>query len=127
MSYAPGHQCTYPGCRKVLVMDGNMKNRRDVCMARDAGYIEYSGLPGAIKTGSLHTPRACIQEVSESDEEAPDKLLATKGDQIVESILEKKGTRKTTYYKVHLGHITTVVGHLEKQRVWVMAYYLQAF
>jgi len=107
-----GHQCTYPGCKKVLVVDGNMKNRRDVCMARDAGYIEYDGLPGAIKTGcmntpqkgsrhcSLHTGRACIQQASQSDDEAIVKLSAVKGDQIVESILEKKETRTTTYYKV---------------------------
>jgi hypothetical protein len=96
-------------------MDGNMKNRRDVCMARDAGYIEYDGLSGAIKTGcmntpqqksrhcSLHAPRACIQRASESDDEACEKLSAVTGDQIVESILEKKETRTTTYYKVCVG------------------------
>ena len=44
-----GHQCTYPGCKRVLVLDGNMKNRRDVCMARDAGYTKYEGLPGALQ------------------------------------------------------------------------------
>lgn len=40
----------------MLVLDGNMKNRRDVCMARDAGYIEYRGLPGCIKTGCMNSP-----------------------------------------------------------------------
>ena len=28
------------------MVDGNMKNRRDVCRAKDAGYIEFLGLPG---------------------------------------------------------------------------------
>ena len=34
-----------------------MKNRRPVCNARDAGYIEYPGLPGKIKTGCMKTPK----------------------------------------------------------------------
>lgn len=46
----------YPGCKKALVMDGNMNNRRDVCTAHDAGCTEYRGLPGAIKTGCMNTP-----------------------------------------------------------------------
>lgn len=40
----------------MLVLDGNMKNRRHVCNARDAGYIEYPGLPGKVKTGCMLTP-----------------------------------------------------------------------
>ena len=27
------HTCKFPGCSNVLVLDGNMKNRRDVCLA----------------------------------------------------------------------------------------------
>ena len=50
------HQCYYPGCRSVLVMDGNMKNRRDVCYAKDAGFIQFDGLSGLIKTGCSATP-----------------------------------------------------------------------
>lgn len=46
----------HAGCGTVLVLDGNMKNRRHVCNARDAGYIEYQGLPGKIKTGCMLTP-----------------------------------------------------------------------
>ena len=34
-----------------------MKNRRRVCNARDAGYIEYPGLPGRVKTGCMMTPQ----------------------------------------------------------------------
>ena len=55
-----------------------MKNRRDVCYARDAGFIQFDGLPGLIKTGctatpaykshycSEHTNRVCELEVRES-------------------------------------------------------------
>jgi len=33
-----------------------MKNRRDVCAASEAGFIEFEGLPGAIKTGCPLSP-----------------------------------------------------------------------
>lgn len=48
-----------------------MKNRRDVCAATEAGYIQYEDLMGAIKTGCqlsplqnskfcyYHAPRTC--------------------------------------------------------------------
>lgn len=95
----------------MLVLDGNMKNRRDVCMARDAGYIEYRGLPGCIKTGCMNSPeqesrycklhqvRVCKSLTDyELDDTAPS--LTHGHDGIVESIIEKKTTRKANYYKV---------------------------
>ena len=107
------HSCKYPGCKHVFVLYGNMKNRRDVCMARDAGYTAYEGLPGVLKTGCMNTPdfkarhctlhrvRACIPYTpSDSDEAAPEKNES--GDKIVEMILEKIITRKAIYYKVIL-------------------------
>ena len=36
------------------MFDGNMKNRRDVSMAKDAGYIQYPKLQGHIKSGCTH-------------------------------------------------------------------------
>ena len=95
-----GHRCSVSGCGTVLVVDGNMKNHRSVCAASDAGYIEYDGLPGRVKTGctntpeqknrfcSLHKPRAltCSHDSSNT---------------IIESILEKKTTRSVTHYKVY--------------------------
>ena len=96
----------------MLVLDGNMKNRRDVCLARDAGYVEYEGLPGRIKTGCMNTPekssrhcvshavRACIQSTQQSDDEEAPEIQPVKNDRIVELVLEKKVTRKCTYYKV---------------------------
>ena len=40
----------------MLVLDGNMKNNREVCYAIDAGYTEFSNLPGRIRTGCPNTP-----------------------------------------------------------------------
>jgi hypothetical protein len=51
-----GHTCHKPGCGKALVIDGNMKNHRDVCCATNAGYSEYTGLPGRVRTGCPNTP-----------------------------------------------------------------------
>ena len=48
MSYDTAHQCHVKGCHSVLVLDGNMKNRRDVCKARHAGYVNYEGLQGSL-------------------------------------------------------------------------------
>ena len=50
-----GHRCAKPGCGQVFVLDGNMKNNREVCYAVDAGYAEFRGLPGKIKTGCINT------------------------------------------------------------------------
>lgn len=33
-----------------------MKNHRAVCAATEAGYIEYAGLPGNVKSGCTNTP-----------------------------------------------------------------------
>ena len=40
----------------MLVIDGNMKIHRNVCGAKDAGFIKYDGLPGRVKTGCMNTP-----------------------------------------------------------------------
>ena len=51
-----GHRCTEKGCGEILVLDGNQKNCRPICAATEAGYMEYTGLPGSVKTGCLETP-----------------------------------------------------------------------
>ena len=95
----------------MLVLDGNMKNRRDVCMARDAGYTVYENLPGAVKTGCMNSPepnsrhcklhriRACNPSKDFIEDEAAPEV-AESNDRVVEMILEKKITRKAVYYKV---------------------------
>ena len=59
-----GHRCDIRGCGEVLVLDGNMKNSREVCFATDAGHTEFSGLVGMIRTGCPNTPayksRYCV-------------------------------------------------------------------
>lgn len=104
-----------------------MKNRRDVCYAKDAGYIEFNDLPGSIKSGCQATPayksRYCENHVNFAcdsqqltGQEAEDgkgldapigpvlrsaqKQQKQPGESIVKSILAKKCTRQRTYYKV---------------------------
>lgn len=97
-----GHLCTYPGCREVLIIDGNMKNRRDICAAKDAGWIQYPELPGCVKTGCISSPAFksafCAKHkirAVEADTADPDKM-------VVDSLLAKKETRNGNYYQVSL-------------------------
>ena len=50
------HRCDKAGCGSVIVLDGNMKNHRGVCLATHAGFAVYDGLPGAIQTSCPNTP-----------------------------------------------------------------------
>ena len=84
-------------------MDGNMKNHRDVCLATEAGYAKFNGLPGKVKTGcpntphlnsrfcSVHTPTAFNPE----GESTAAVNVETKGQ-------HKKTTRNTTFYQASL-------------------------
>lgn len=103
-----------------MVIDGNQKIRRSVCMATDAGSIEYPSLPGSIKTGCTRSPkfksRFCEQHEPRSysgnpqylsenhiEETNPAKHHCSQSEgQIVELLLEKKSTRNGTYYKVSM-------------------------
>ena len=108
----------------MLVIDGNMKNNHDVYLAKDAGYIEFAGIPGKVKTGcqatpqynsrycSSHAPLACnFKAMLTDDEEASaldlgngalSKFAKEKdpGNVVAEVITAKKTTRKETYYQV---------------------------
>jgi len=106
-----------------------MKNRRDVCFARDAGIIEFDGLPGSIKTGCTATPayksrycemhknHACDLTVSNCEDEEmdeptgptlrykqPKKPLGNQVAQVAQALLGKKTTRQQTYYQVAIMH-----------------------
>lgn len=106
------HTCATPGCGSVLVFDGNCKNYRDVCKARDAGFVEYEGLEGVVKTGCMNTPklgsRFCelhIQNVSvpqHPDPRADRQEKSSQGGEegVVAMILGKRDTRSGTYYQV---------------------------
>ena len=74
------------------MIDGNMKNRRDVCMAKDAGCIQYPGLPGHIRSGCTASPqfksRFCQEHTSQA---SLSSCTDNKdGEPIIEMILEKK-------------------------------------
>ena len=85
----------------MLVLDGNMKNRCDVCMACNVGYTKYEGLPAVLKTGcmnspefkarhcSLHRVRACTPYFAlDLDEAALERKKSR--EKVVEMILEKR-------------------------------------
>jgi len=78
----------------VLVIDGNLKNHRSVCAATEAGFIQYAGLPGSIKSGCTNTPcqksRFCLTH-------KPRTLNFGDGSSgnVIEMILEKKSLRNT--------------------------------
>ena len=69
------------------MLDGNLKNRRDVCSATEAGFIEYSSFPVAIKTGCqlspcstskfcyYHAPRVSHTTESGTDAEGCTKVI----------------------------------------------------
>lgn len=108
-----------------------MKNRRDVCMAKDVGYIFYESLPGSIHTGCVNTPafnsryckdhqeHVCTLQVATDDEvksavvedmtsgpltraKAKAQGATTDVEGVIEKVLDQKVTRNKTYYKVCL-------------------------
>ena len=86
-----------------------MKNHRYVCMAKDASFIEFEGLPGRIVSGcnripvyksrycNDHKERACCVTLKEPTEGIPPSQAENA---VVEMVLGKKVTRTCTYYKV---------------------------
>lgn len=105
------HSCDTPGCGSVLVIDGNMKNHRDVCSATEAGFITFQGLPGKVKTGcqltpdlrsrycSKHKPRVCMKPM---DDTKDNNSKVDKEEDVAEMIIAEKVTRSATYYQVQL-------------------------
>lgn len=100
--YLPAHRCKCKGCGKVLVVDGNMKNNRQVCAAVNAGYVDYAGLSGSVRTGcpetpevkskfcSIHKPRILLTAEKNSD------------GRVIETIVASKQTRSNTFYQVRM-------------------------
>ena len=111
------HRCRYPGCGGVIILDGNMKNQRNICAATEAGYVQYQHLPGSIKTGCqlsppstskycyLHAPRVCVGMSMntpdlgcEQSDSQPGHKSACEG--VLRYITGKKITRNQVYYQV---------------------------
>lgn len=111
-----------------------MKNRREVCNAKDAGFIQFDNLPGLIKTGCMATPtfknRYCTEHVNQActlqnmeiiDEELDEPVGPTirslskqksVGDPVAETILAKKVTRKQVYYQVIINALTLLCTYI---------------
>ena len=85
----------------MLVIDGNMKNRRDICGATEAGFVEYEGLPGAIKTGCQLSPgyqsRYCYHHAPRVSTIENESDL---NEGVAKFIVAQKQTRNDTYYQV---------------------------
>ena len=45
------HICDTPGCASVLILDGNMKNARQVCACKNVGLLHFAGLEGSVVIG----------------------------------------------------------------------------
>lgn len=83
-------------------------------MAKNVGCVEYTGLPGHVKSGCTSTPRYKSRYCQEHEVYActPQSRKdgdSDVGDQIVEMIIEKKTTRNTTFYKVSITNLLYVV------------------
>lgn len=110
------HRCEKPGCGIALVIDGNMKNHRNICLATNAGYAVYDGLPGRVRTGcpnspdylspycGLHKPsvalRQCISVQEDSMEEESSRNVKESNRDLLGIIINKRITRNNTLYQV---------------------------
>ena len=85
-----------------MVLDGNQKNRRDVCAATHAGVIEYDGLPGSIQSGCQLSPmyrsRYCFYHSQRVAVSSGDGTSDREG--LVMFITGKRATRSGVTYQV---------------------------
>ena len=51
--FIAGHSCNVPGCQDVLVIDGNMKNCRQVCAVGDVTTYSFKSIDGYSTTGNI--------------------------------------------------------------------------
>ena len=88
----------------MLVIDGNMKNRRDICAATEAGFIEFEGLPGAIKTGCQLSPgyqsKYCYYHAPRVSTIGNIENERNQNEGVIKFIIAQKQTRNDTYYQV---------------------------
>ena len=100
-----------------------MKNHRDVCYAINAGYVEYAGLPGRVRTGcpntpdykspfcASHKPAVALRSsgVAEPQDKSSSQTLSQQdsSQEPIGLIIGKRSTRSTTLYQV-LAHISGI-------------------
>lgn len=80
-----------------------MKNHRSVCFAINAGYAEYKGLPGILRTGCPNTPafksRYC--SLHSPFEESTNSATSTETTKPTSIIIGKRITRQGINYEVN--------------------------
>lgn len=93
-----------------------MKNHRNVCLATHAGYAEYDGLPGRVRTGcpnspdylspycALHKPSVATKQCLNVEDESTEEQSSVKesNQDLLGIITDKRVTRKSTLYQVNL-------------------------
>ncbi len=96
-----------------------MKNHRDVCYAINAGYSEYAGLPGRVRTGcpntpdykslfcALHKPAVALRSAGVAEPQDTCKSSSSQtlsqqdsSQEPIGLIIGKRSTRNSTLYKV---------------------------
>jgi len=81
-----------------------MKNRRDICAATEAGFVEFEGLPGAIKTGCQLSPgyqsRYCYHHAPRVSTIGNMENENNQNEGVIKFIIAQKKTRNDTYYQV---------------------------
>ena len=82
----------------MVIMDGNMKNHRDVCLATHAGYAEYHGLPDMVQTGCPNTPDYKSRFCSLHKPSAPGGSSST----VDKMIIGSRSTRQGKTYEVRV-------------------------
>ena len=53
LNYFLDHCCDKPGCENVVILDGNMKNARQVCSCKKVTELKFEGLIGSIVVGKI--------------------------------------------------------------------------
>ena len=79
-----------------------MKNHRDVCLATQAGFVEYLGLPGRVTTGCSNTPdhKSKYCSLHKPTAIGPDPDSSVSSVMQVALIMNKRVTRNEIHYQV---------------------------
>ena len=110
--FCADHSCNFPGCSSVIVIDGNLKNRRDICASTSAGYLSFNGLPD-IKTGCQSTParqsKFCYDHAPRKCKIPSNASEELSSEHAVQIVTAKKQTRGGIYYQVSEDIFTRLV------------------
>ncbi|KXJ21076.1 hypothetical protein AC249_AIPGENE27746 [Exaiptasia diaphana] len=107
------HSCQHKGCKNVVVIDGNMKNCRQVCSCKGVTQLQFEGMIGAITVGCLNTPakglRLCKDHSTTSIAFRDDENLMNekqcddkddKDDLLPLSVINERETRSGKFFEI---------------------------